>query len=419
MRFAVSICALAALASGQEARPPAPMGWTGVLDEKEFAALHELTEGKAPELRGKMVKIGDSNAYLSLPETGKPKSAVLVIHEWWGLNDHVKHWADRLAADGYAALAVDLYGGAVATTRDEALANMKAVDDAAALATLQAGLKFLAEDERVKAGKLACIGWCFGGGWSLRLAMAAPGLDAAVVYYGRLVDDPDQLKKIHAPLLGVFGKRDTGIPPEAVDAFEAAMKKAQRPATILRFDADHAFANPSGARYDSVNAAAAWKQVRNFLGEHLRVEPDGLFTDGSRELQYDVPEGWKPGAPREMRLVNLEVGPDTTCYIAVLPGDAGGAEANLDRWCQQMGQDPLGLDGFEALTRIPMFGRKGTTIRVDGQYQGMNGELIDEAILLGAICSLDDETVFVKMIGPAPEVAPQQKKFEAFCRSLR
>lgn len=419
MRFALSICALATVVFGQEARPPAPMSWTGVLDEKDFAALHELAEGKAPELHGKPVKVGDTTAYLSLPASGKPKSAVLVIHEWWGLNDHVKHWADRLAADGYAALAVDLYGGAVATTREEALENMRAVDDEVALATLQAGLKFLAEDGRVKAEKVACIGWCFGGGWSLQLAMAAPDLDAAVIYYGRLVDDPEQLEKIRAPLLGVFGKRDTGIPTEAVDAFEAAMKKAKRPATILRYDADHAFANPSSARYDSANATAAWKQVRAFLREQLRVEPEGQFSEGTRELGYDLPEGWKRGEPRNMRLVNLEVDADTTCYIAVLPGDAGGAEANFDRWCQQMGQDPVGTDDFEALPRMPMLGAEGITIRVEGQYQGMSGELIDKAILLGVICPLTDETVFVKMIGPAAEVTAQQAKFEAFCRSLR
>lgn len=259
--------------AGDDTRPAVvEVGWTGVLDEASFAALHELpSDAPAAALRGEEILIGGAKAYLALPAgASAPLPAVLVIHEWWGLNDHVKHWTDRLAADGYAALAIDLYGGTVATTREEATAAMRAVDEAAARATLLATHRFLAEDPRIRASRRGVIGWCFGGGWSLQLALAAPDLDAAVVYYGRLVTDPAALSSIHAPVLGIFGTRDRGIPPASVDAFESAMRAADRACRVLRYDAEHAFANPSGGRYDQAHAAAAWREVRGFLAARLR-----------------------------------------------------------------------------------------------------------------------------------------------------
>jgi carboxymethylenebutenolidase len=197
---------------------------------------------------------------------------VIVIHEWWGLNEHIQHWTDRLAEDGYAALAVDLYGGKVARTPDEAMAAMKAVDDAAALKALRAAHRFLETDARVKAPRTASIGWCFGGAWSLQLALNEPALDAAVIYYGRLVTDPQKLKAIQGPVLGVFGNKDEGIPPKAVDEFDKALHEAGVAHTILRYDAQHAFANPSGARYDQKAADEAWRHVRAFLAGRLKGE---------------------------------------------------------------------------------------------------------------------------------------------------
>jgi carboxymethylenebutenolidase len=250
--------------------PDKPTGLTGMLDEKSFAALHTLKTEQAPPLHGTMVKIGDDNDYLSLPAGKGPFPAVVVIHEWWGLNDHIKHWTDRLAADGYAALAVDLYGGTVATTRDDAMKAMKAVDADKARASLLRAHQFLKDDARVKASKRGCIGWCFGGHWSLELAMAAPDLDAAVIYYGMLVTDPAELKKIHAPVLGIFGTKDPSIPPAEVEKFAAAMKTAGKELLVHSYEAPHAFANPSGQAYDQENATKAWAETRAFLAQHLK-----------------------------------------------------------------------------------------------------------------------------------------------------
>lgn len=244
---------------------------TGPLSEDEFKALHTLRQDGNPVLRGEAVKVGEDTCYLSKPANAAPGGpAVVVIHEWWGLNGHIRHWTDRLAADGYAALAVDLYGGKVATTPEQAMALMKAVDDARAREILGAAHRFLAEDPRVKASKRGVIGWCFGGGWSLQHAPMQPDLDAAVIYYGRLETDPKVLATIEAPVMGVFGDQDEGIPPAAVQEFANAMKVAGESLALHRYDAPHAFANPSSANYDAKAAEDAWSNVRAFFGEHLR-----------------------------------------------------------------------------------------------------------------------------------------------------
>lgn len=260
-----------------EAEPAPEMTITGVLDEASFAKLHTLTGEDAPPPRGEEIQVGGARAYLSLPEgAAAPLPAVLVIHEWWGLNEHIEHWTDRLAADGYAALAVDLYGGQVATDRETALQLMKGTDAEAAAKVLSAAHEFLAADERIKATKRGVIGWCFGGGWSLQHALATEDLDAAVVYYGQLVTDPKALAPLKAPVMGVFGNADTGIPPASVDAFEAAMKKAGKSLELHRYDdAPHAFANPSSGRYVPAAAEDAWAHARSFLAEHLD-KPDSV-----------------------------------------------------------------------------------------------------------------------------------------------
>ena len=244
----------------------------GGLTEKQFQALHELKTEAAPPRKGQMVQVAGARAYLSLPEHAKaPVPGVLVIHEWWGLNEHIMHWADRLAAQGYAALAVDLYGGKVATTPEEAMATMKAVDSRRSLEILRAAHDFLVTDARVQSSRTGVIGWCFGGGWALQAGMALPELDAVVMYYGHPITDVQQLKAIHAPLLGIFGTKDESIPPALVEEFDKALTSAGVVHKIVSYDAPHAFANPSApGRYNAEAAAAAWDQVHTFLADHLK-----------------------------------------------------------------------------------------------------------------------------------------------------
>lgn len=252
---------------------PIAEGMTGALSEEAFKASHELRTDAPPAARGVVVPIDGTNSYLSLPKGKTPPIAgIVVIHEWWGLNDNIRHWADRLADDGYAALAVDLYGGVVAKSPDEAMAAMKNVDEKKALGTLLAAHDFLEKDSRVMAPKTASIGWCFGGAWSLRLAMNESDLDAAVIYYGHLVTEPEALKPIKAEILGIFGNRDKSITPENVNAFDAALTTANVGHAIFRYDAEHAFANPSSSRYEQKSAGDAWAHVREFLGRRLATK---------------------------------------------------------------------------------------------------------------------------------------------------
>jgi carboxymethylenebutenolidase len=238
---------------------------TGPLGEEEFKALHAAPVQNTAQLRGQVIDLAGTKAYLSLPEGKGPFPGIIVIHEWWGLNDNIKHWTDRLATAGYAALAVDLYGGVVATNRDDAMKAVKAVEPPKALAVIKSAFDFLGSDPRIMATKRAVIGWCFGGAYSLQAALAIPQLDGAIIYYGQLETDPAKLAAIKARVLGIFGTRDTGIPPETVAKFEAGLKQAGVRAEIHSYDADHAFANPSNPKYDEKSAADAWKHVLAFL----------------------------------------------------------------------------------------------------------------------------------------------------------
>jgi carboxymethylenebutenolidase len=248
-----------------------PSSMTGPLSEADFKALHTPPVPGQVELHGTMIDLAGGKAYLSLPSGPPPVPGIVVIQEWWGLNDNIKHWADRLAADGYAALAVDLYEGKVTASPDEAMELMKNLNGPKATSTVLAAHDFLQTDSRVQAPKTGSIGWCMGGHWSLQLAINEPDLDAAVLYYGFPIEDLEQLRKIKAPLLGIFGNKDTSIPPSAVDAFDKALTTAAVTHEFHRYDADHAFANPSNtAAYDETNAGAAWEVARAFLAKNLK-----------------------------------------------------------------------------------------------------------------------------------------------------
>lgn len=250
----------------------AQMGWTGILSEEQFKRLHIPSKAPKRPLRGEDMELAGGKAYVSYPVGDGPFPGLVVIQEWWGLNDNIRYWTDRLAADGYAAIAVDLYDGTVATTSEEAMAAMQKVDPARAQAILDAARDFLKTNPRVRTNRIGTLGWCFGGGWSLNCALAWPDLTACVLYYGRLVTDPAELKKVGAAVCGVFGNEDQSIPPSAVDEFEAGLKEAGVTYEIHRYPAGHAFANPSGGNYVEEHAADAFTKVRAFLAKELKTE---------------------------------------------------------------------------------------------------------------------------------------------------
>ncbi len=212
------------------------------------------------------------SGYLARPEVEGALPGLLVIQEWWGLNDNIRAMTDRLAGEGYLALAVDLYEGEVADNRDDAMRLMRASMERPE--RLQENLRqaaaFLRQD--LGATRLGVIGWCFGGGWSLQTALLLPDqIDAAVIYYGRVPSEPSELEPLAAPVLGIFGALDGGIPVERVRAFESALQSLGKEATIHIYDdADHAFANPSGTRYNEAAATDAWDKTLSFFERQLK-----------------------------------------------------------------------------------------------------------------------------------------------------
>jgi len=219
-------------------------------------------------------KSGDENvqSVMYTPSGKGPFPAIIVIHEWWGLNDWVKEQASKLADQGYVSLAVDLYRGKVATTTDEAHELSRGLPEDRAKKDLAAAFDFLKSQKDVKGDRIGSIGWCMGGGYSLEVALAEPTLAATVINYGRLATDEASLSKINAKILGNFGGKDRGIPPDSVKVFEQTMKKLGKSvdAKIYR-DAGHAFENPNNKDgYRAEDAADAWKRTLSFLDSTLK-----------------------------------------------------------------------------------------------------------------------------------------------------
>lgn len=219
-------------------------------------------------------KSGDDtvNALLFSPEGKGPMPAIVVIHEYWGLNDWVKEQASNLADQGYITLAIDLYRGQVAATPDVAHELMRGLPEDRAKRDLSAAVRFLESLPNVKKDRIASIGWCMGGGYSLDAALQEPKLAATVINYGHLAEDKDALSKIHAAILGNFGGQDHGIPPEDVHKFEAALKQLGKQVDIKIYpDAGHAFENPNNKNgYRAADAADAWTRTVNFLNRKLK-----------------------------------------------------------------------------------------------------------------------------------------------------
>lgn len=201
----------------------------------------------------------------------EPLPAVIVIHEWWGLNDNVKAMSDRLAAEGYIVLAVDLYGGKIATSPTDARTEMIRVveDSERASENIRQAYDFV--NSVAGAPKIGSLGWCFGGGWSLNTAMLFPDdLDASVIYYGQVTANEDELRPLNTPILGLFGEADEGIPVSSVREFEAALGRLRKDYQIHIYPgAEHAFANPTGDAYDREAAEDAWLKTLAFLEHNL------------------------------------------------------------------------------------------------------------------------------------------------------
>ena len=209
---------------------------------------------------------GDTTAYVARPDGGNGK-AVVVIQEWWGLNDHIKDVANRWAGEGFTAIAPDLYRGTVATNPDEASKLMNALEIEDGLDTIKNAIS--AASEKYGVSHFGVTGYCMGGTYALRAACELEGVSAAVPFYGDIPGD-DVLQKLTVPTVFISGTRDQWINPEKVATLEDATERFELPVQSLKYDADHAFFNDTRPEvYDATAAADAWAKAVAFFNEKL------------------------------------------------------------------------------------------------------------------------------------------------------
>lgn len=211
---------------------------------------------------------GEVRGALALPEADSAP-ALLLVHEWWGLNDQIKAVAAEFAKAGFIAFAIDLYDADPETTPQGARDLMQGLDPQVATEKVVSAIDWLRTYPGSN-GKVGTVGWCFGGDWSLNASLAAP-VDATVIYYGNVAKTADELAALHGPVLGHFATQDNYINQDMVSGFEEAMVSAGKDDTLTVnwYDADHGFANPTSARYDADDTRLAWDRTIEFLHAYL------------------------------------------------------------------------------------------------------------------------------------------------------
>lgn len=240
--------------------------------DSTFRNKHELPEKITYDPQGTMIQFSTNteqpgSAYTLMTEEPSEKY-LLVVHEWWGLNDQIKQEADRLFAElkDVNVMALDLYDGKVASTREKAAEYMQSRD--------QERMEGIVEGAIAKAGpdaQIATIGWCFGGGWSLRSSILAgkQGI-GCVMYYGMPVQEARELQPLESDVLGIFATKDGHINEKVVNDFEALAAATGKNLEVHWFEADHAFANPSSPRYEKEAAQKANQLALEFLQKHFQ-----------------------------------------------------------------------------------------------------------------------------------------------------
>ncbi len=255
------------------AKPSATQKFAMLASDKKFVMSHanpkpyhyQSTIGKA--ITYKTVGGPDADAFEMLAKN-PTNNWIIVIHEWWGLNDFVKHESEKLYNDvgNVNVLDLDLYDGKVATTREDAGKYMQGVKDDRAQAIINGAIAYVGPKAHI-----ATIGWCFGGGWSLQASLLAGKQDVAcVMYYGMPEQDVNKLKTLHADVLGNFANKDGWINPKVVGQFADNMKAAGKKLYLHQYDADHGFANPSNPIYNSDATKDAYANTVAFLKPRMK-----------------------------------------------------------------------------------------------------------------------------------------------------
>ncbi|MGI8918357.1 MAG: dienelactone hydrolase family protein [Pyrinomonadaceae bacterium] len=209
---------------------------------------------------------GATTAHVARPDEETTK-AIILIHEWWGINDHIRDLASRYAAEGFVCVAPDLFRGKLAKNTEEAAALMKGLAIADGIETIRAALA--ETNTKYDVEEVGINGYCMGGTFALRAACEIPELAAAAPFYG---DIPEEgvLRELRVPTLFIAGKLDAWINPEKVSGLEAAARKFGLPVEVVSYDADHAFFNDTRPEvYDAAAAQDAWRRVLAHFRKHL------------------------------------------------------------------------------------------------------------------------------------------------------
>lgn len=248
------------------------VSFTSFASDKQFRDAHQNpNEFTLKDAKGKMIKFKtksgkEANAYF-VESKRKSNKYIFVFHEWWGLNDHIKREADELneKLGDVNVIALDLYDGKVASTREDAAKYMQSVNKERAVEIVQGAIEFAGKD-----AEIGTIGWCFGGGWSLQGSiLAGKQGKACVMYYGIIENTPETFKELNAPVLGIFAEKDGWVTPEVYGNLEKNLKAAEKKVTVKSFNADHAFANPSNPNYDKQATKEAKELTIKFFKENL------------------------------------------------------------------------------------------------------------------------------------------------------
>jgi len=264
---------------------PSYMGVVGGAADNSLTNVSKLSStvnmGNTANLQNKTVEyFQDAQGYLVYPVSSndtvsKKLPAVVMIHEWWGLNENIKNMANLLAKQGFVVLAADLYKGEVADNPERAmeLVQIARNNQNISINNLQSAVKYLSLLPNVDSSKIASFGWCFGGGQSLQLALNSQEhpLAATILYYGTpLVTDKALLSKIKWPVLGIFGDKDQAIPVEEINQFGNSLNQSGITNNIHIYKGlGHAFANPSGDNYAPKETEDAWQKTISFLKKYV------------------------------------------------------------------------------------------------------------------------------------------------------
>lgn len=248
-------------------------GMSVFVNDQSFQNIHDIPQAVVLDSVGKMTEFYSTDGrkeHAFLIVAPNAKKTLLVFHEWWGLNDNVKLACQQFSRElpGVNILAIDLYAGRVASNPEDAGKFMKEVTIEKSLNTIRGAIKAFANDHQ-----LASIGWCFGGGWSLQSAIELGSkMLGCVIYYGMPELEAQKLLKLEAPVLGIFGEKDAWITPELVNKFDDVMKAVNKKFVHYSFPAEHAFANPSGSRYNEEYAKKANALAIDFVKKTFQVE---------------------------------------------------------------------------------------------------------------------------------------------------